>query len=183
MARRTYRDPVEEIWHACLRRIGWRVRRSRDAFAAWDGRGTLTIGAPETLDPDDSFAALVLHEICHALVQGPEALSLPDFGLDNTTDRDLVREQAALVVQAVLADRHGLRHLLFPTTVHRTFWEALPADPLGMDHPAVPLAREALARAAAPPWSPALEQALAATAAVRDAVAPHAAPGSAWRPT
>ena len=63
------------------------------------------------------------------LVQGETGFGKRDWGLDNTSDRDVVREHATLRVQAFLAARHGLRRVLAPTTDFRAFWEALPADP------------------------------------------------------
>ena len=49
------------------------------------------------LDADDSLAQLVLHEICHLLVQGPAHRDQNDWGLDNTgaSPFDEVRERVA----------------------------------------------------------------------------------------
>ena len=67
-----YQDPVDLIWLQTCRRWGWQIDRSNQVFAAWNGKGTLTIGTSETLDADDSLAQLILHEFCHAMVEGPE---------------------------------------------------------------------------------------------------------------
>ncbi|MEP7112338.1 MAG: YkgJ family cysteine cluster protein, partial [Ilumatobacteraceae bacterium] len=45
--------------------------------------GTLLIGTDETLDADDSLAQMIFHEICHAIVAGPENFGSTDWGLDN----------------------------------------------------------------------------------------------------
>src|SRR5690606_19417193 len=99
-------------------------------FASTDGRRRIVLGAPQTLDADDSLAQMILHELCHALVEGEEALDRPDWGLDNRTDRDLPRERACLRLQAALAAEHGLRTFLAPTTDHRPFYDSLPQAPL-----------------------------------------------------
>lgn len=69
---RVYRDPLDELWLACAAEVGLRVRRTADAYASTDGRGTLSISTPEHLDADDCLAQMVFHELCHALVQGPD---------------------------------------------------------------------------------------------------------------
>lgn len=177
-----YIDPLAQIWLDCAARVGLRVVRSADAYASYqppgDGRGTLTIGDDASLDPDDSLAQMIFHELCHSLVQGEDAFARADWGLDNQTDRDAWREHACLRVQAVLAARHGLRAFFAPTTDYRAdFWDRLPADPLAdRADPTVQHAIVALRRAATPPWSPALGDALAATARVAAAVTPTVQP-------
>src|SRR5438045_1562042 len=99
---------IERIWIDATARIGFRVQRTKDVYASTDGNGVIAVGADETLDDDDSLAQLVFHELCHALVQGPENLRVPDWGLDNTSDRDLVAEHACLRLQAHLADAQAL---------------------------------------------------------------------------
>jgi hypothetical protein len=166
-----YRHPfvdtrIERIWIDAAARVGLSVRRTQDAYATTDGSGIIEIGADETLDADDSVAQLVFHELCHALVQGPEKLRVPDWGLDNTSDRDLVDEHACLRLQAHLADAQALRALMTPTTISRAYYVALPAFPLdGADAAAVRAARGARWAADAP-WRAALDEALAATAAL-----------------
>jgi hypothetical protein len=157
---------IERVWIDAAARIGFRVVRTADAYATSDGRGIIAIGVGEVLDRDDAVAQLVFHELCHALTEGDAALALPDWGLDNTSGRDVVREHACLRLQAHLADAHGLRALMAPTTEYRAYHDALPDAPLGDgDDPAIAIAREAAARAAAPPWAAPLGDALAATAA------------------
>lgn len=162
-----YLDPLDAIWLTAARRIGYRVTRSQEVFAASDGRGVLTIGAPESLDADDCLAQMILHEFCHALIEGPNKREEPDWGLDNVSDRDVAREHACLRLQALLTDRVGLRHVLKPTTEFRSFYEALSDDPLKPDDDAsVRAANLGVGRAEQPPWAPHLAQALSATAKV-----------------
>ena len=115
----TYSDPLDVIWTQLAGHLGWRIERSTEVYAAWDGHGTLTLASSDTFDPDDSLAQMIFHEICHALVEGQERWSQPDWGLCNTDARDLAQEWAAVRVQAALADAHGLRKFLAPTTDHR----------------------------------------------------------------
>jgi hypothetical protein len=165
--RHRYHDPLAEIWLAAAARIGLRVTRTRDAYASTDGAGTLVLGDPDTLDPDDSLAQMIFHELCHSLVQGPGSFERPDWGLDNLGDDDVWREHACLRAQAVLAGRHGLRRFFAPTTDFRAFYDALPADVLQPRRdPSVVAAILAIERAGDPPWAPALGEALAATATI-----------------
>jgi hypothetical protein len=157
---------IEQIWIDAAARVGFRVERTGEAYASADGTGALLIGVAESLDDDDSVAQLVFHELCHALVQGEENLRLPDFGLDNTSDGDLVAEHACLRLQAHLADGQALRALMTPTTVSRAYYTALPAFPLDGDDEACRRAARAARWAATAPWKAALERALAETAQV-----------------
>ncbi|MCB9766154.1 MAG: YkgJ family cysteine cluster protein [Alphaproteobacteria bacterium] len=179
-----YVDPVDLIWLRTAGRLGMRVVRSDDVFASWDGAGTLTLSTPEHFDPDDSLAQMILHELCHALVMGPRAMKRVDWGLENVDDRHLVHEHACHRLQAALADRHGLRGFMGVTTQWRPYWDALPAHPLAPgDDPAIPLAQDGWRRATQGPWAEALEDALAATAAVAAAVRPFAPEDSLWART
>ncbi|HEU5058882.1 MAG TPA: YkgJ family cysteine cluster protein [Kofleriaceae bacterium] len=163
----SYRDPLDQIWLTTARRIGLTIERGDDVYASTDGRATLRIGAAPTLDPDDSLAQMIFHELCHSLVEGPDSFARPDWGLDNTSSRDELREHACLRLQAHLAARHGLRQVLAPTTDYRAYWDRLPADPLAPRRdPAVTAAVLGAQRAGRPPWAPHLEVALAATAEV-----------------
>jgi len=83
-----YVDPLTEVWLGAARRIGLRVVRTPDAYAATDGGGTLAIGTEATLDADDSLAQMIFHELCHSLVEGEESFTRPDWGLDNTLEPD-----------------------------------------------------------------------------------------------
>lgn len=168
-----YDDPLDRVWLTAAERVGLRVRRSADAFASTDGRGTLIIGSAETLDPDDCLAQMIFHELCHSLVQGPESFAQPDWGLDNEGARDLVREHACLRLQAFLSRRHGLRDVLAPTTEHRAFYDALGEDPLEGGDASVALARAGVSRAERDPWGPHLSAALEASAAIASVVSAH----------
>jgi hypothetical protein len=159
---------IDQIWIEAADRCGFRVERGDAAYASTDGRGVILIGVRAVLDADDCVAQLVLHEICHALVQGETNWGVPDWGLDNTTNRDDVREAACLRLQAQLSDRHGLRELMAPTTPWKTYYRELPPDPLqgrtDDENEAAALARTALALAAERGMEAALDQALARTA-------------------
>lgn len=173
-----YTDPLDLVWIRTAERIGWHVVRSDDVYAAFDGNGTLTVCHPGHFDPDDCMAQYILHEICHALVAGPEGCQLENFGLDNTSEVHLLWEQATHRVQAELTRRYGLRGMLRPNSEYRYYFDALPELPLFDDgDPAVPLAREGIRRADQGPWAQAILEALAATADIFRATAPFA-PGS-----
>jgi hypothetical protein len=185
-----YEDPLDRVWLVAAERLGFKVVRSADVYASTDGRRTIIVGTDEVLDPDDCLAQMILHELCHALVEGEDAEGQVDWGLDNQTDRHVAREHACLRLQAYLLGQHGLRGLLAPTTDYRAFWDALGEDPFavaaadgGRREPSCVAARAAAYRAARSPWSPHLAEALAATAAIARAVplaggASHAAPGA-----
>ncbi|MCB9680316.1 MAG: YkgJ family cysteine cluster protein [Alphaproteobacteria bacterium] len=180
-----YRDALDEVWHAALTRTGWNITISDNVYASWDGRTTLTVCPPEQYDPDDSLAQLILHELCHALVQGPANRKRVDWGLDNTDDDgSAVQEHACHRLQAALLDLYGLRELLAVTTDWRPYWEALPADPLAdATDPATALAVAAWPEALRGPLAAPLHAALRATADIADAVRPFAAADSLWART
>jgi hypothetical protein len=170
---------IAAIWRAAAEAVGFSVTRTRDAYATSDGRGTIAIGADDTLDADDAFAQLVFHELCHAVTEGEGALASPDWGLDNVAAH-VVREHACLRFAAHLAGRFGLRAAMAPTTEYRAYHDALPADPLAADaDPATPLAVATRARFDASPWRAPIEEALARTAALVAALHPT---GLAWGP-
>jgi hypothetical protein len=152
--------PLDEIWIAAAAKLELPVRRGGDAYVHFDGQ-TLHIATDEHLDADDTVAQLVLHELCHALVQGPAARRVPDWGLDNTNDRDEEREKAAVRLQAHLTGAWGLRAHLFPTTPVRVFFEALGDDAFAGRDESAELGRAAAERAAK--WAP-LHDALAKSA-------------------
>ncbi|MEZ4268075.1 MAG: hypothetical protein R3F39_17050 [Myxococcota bacterium] len=150
-----YDDPVDLIWLATAKALGIDVVRAPDAYASWDGRGTLTIATPAEMDPDDCLAQMIFHELCHALVEGPESLTRVDWGLENVDNRDAIREHATDRLQAALADRHGLRQFMAVTTDWRAYYDALPEDPLAPDNdPATPLAQAAYKAATTAPGPP-----------------------------
>ena len=166
-----YSDPLDLVWLSAAERLEMRVERSPGVYASWDGKSRLSLATPETLDADDSLAQLIFHEICHALVAGEDGRARPDWGLDNTSERDLVFEHACHRLQASLSQRFGLRHFFAVTTEWRPYWDALPEDPLAhSDDPALPIARRALARAGQPPFAAVLDDALQRTAEIADLV-------------
>jgi hypothetical protein len=167
-----YIDPMAQVWLTAARRIGLRVVRTSDAYAATDGSGVLAIGSDATLDADDSLAQMIFHELCHSLVEGEEAFARPDWGMNNTAPDHDWREHACLRVQWVLTGRHGLRTVFAPTTEFRAFWDRLSGDVLAeRTDPSVQAAIAGLSRVGRPPWAPTLESALAATAQIAEAAA------------
>jgi hypothetical protein len=178
-----YIDPLAQVWLAAARRIGLRVVRTPDAYAATDGRGTLAIGSTETLDADDSLAQMIFHELCHSLVEGEQSFTRADWGMDNTGPDHDWREHACLRVQWVLTGRHGLRTLFAPTTDFRiAFWDRLSGDVLAdRTERSTVAAITALRRADHPPWGPALGEALAASTQIACAVAPFGETGTLWQ--
>jgi Fe-S-cluster containining protein len=179
------RPDIEPIWIAAARELDLRVERTLDAYACSDGAGRILIGRDELLDADDSVAQLIFHELCHALCEGPERSTLPDWGLDNSGAGDVAREHACLRVQVQLASPHGLRALMAPTTEHRAYHDRLPVDPLraaevataGVSDAAaaddqdracqarsIALARGAIERAQGSRWGEVIDRALALTA-------------------
>lgn len=160
-----YADPLDEIWVGAARRLGVTVHRSDEAYAAYDGQGTLVIAAGD-LDGDDSLAQMIFHELCHALVAGPDGVSRRDWGLEDEDPDDTTLEYACHRLQAALADRHGLRGFFAVTTDHRAHWDALPEQPLLGDGPGAELARAAMLEATRGSWAETLEAALGATASV-----------------
>jgi hypothetical protein len=172
-----YVDPLSHIWLTAASELGLTVRRSLHGYATTDGNGNLSIAPDGELDADDCLAQIILHELCHALVQGPTSFSLPDWGLSNEPEEaeargERIREYACLRVQAALLRPHGLRRLLGPTTDFRAYYDGLGPDPLtdGAFEPSQGLAREALARAMRPPYRRPLATALRATAEVHAAL-------------
>jgi hypothetical protein len=169
---------IDRVWRDAASRCGFRVERGDAAYASTDGRGTILVGSPETLDDDDSLCQLVLHELCHALVQGEQSWTQVDWGLCNTDDRDDVNEAACLRLQAHLATAHGLRRELCPTTSWRTYYQTLPPDPLDpadlTEQPPCERARSGAALAERRGLASVIYEALAATAALLAARRPTA---------
>lgn len=145
-----------------------------------DGTGLLELGPKDTLDADDSAAQMIFHEICHWITNGEDSFTLRDWGFPLDDELDW-REHACLRLQAALADRHGLRRVLAPTSPFREYYDQLPDDPFaplpGEPHveSILTLAREAHARAFGPPWGVHLLAALDATAQIERTVAPFLA--------
>ena len=177
----SYQDPLELIWLRCVERLGWRLERSSEVFASWDGHGTLTLSDQANMDPDDTLAQLIFHEVCHALVEGPNGWAQPDWGLENIDARHLVNELACHRAQAALSTPYGLRGFLAVTTDWRPHYDALPKEPMApcafagaLDEQARGLAQAGLKRAQSEPWQSTLSEALSATQALVKLTAPFA---------
>lgn len=172
-----YQDPLDAIWLSTAQSIGLRVRRSSDAYASTDGRGELVLSDKAGMDPDDCLPQMVLHEICHFLVSGPNSFAWVDWGLDNEGQRDDVFEHACLRLQAALLDPRGLRQVLAPTTDFRAYYDALPHDPFSttdaQQNEAVVRALAGYSRRHRRPVGEHLDRALDATAAIALAAAPY----------
>lgn len=180
-----YDDPLSLIWLHAAGQMGLRVERSSEVNASWDGAGVLTIGTPETLDPDDSLAQMILHEVCHALIEGPQSLHQLDWGLPSMGAENRVHEHACLRLQAALADQVGLRDFLAATTMFRKYYDRLSSDPFSpiegaSDDPAIPLARIGWQRAKESPWAAPLDLALRKTAELARLLRGVTTEGSLW---
>jgi hypothetical protein len=103
--------------------------------------------------------------------------------MDNTGPDHDWREHACLRVQWVLTGRYGLRAVFAPTTEFRTsFWDRLSGDVLAdRTERSVVAAITALRRSEHPPWSPALREALEASARIAEASAPFGDAGTLWQ--
>lgn len=175
-----YQDPLELIWRHCAERVGFRVVRTPDAYASYDGKGQILIATGDQFDPDDNLGQMILHELCHALTEGDEGESRVDWGLDNTRMGNPWREHACLRAQAWLADQWGLRDFFAPTTDYRvSFWEDLEKDPLsapasegGFRERSVVYARKAIWRSRLPRWANPLHEAFTRTRQLADTLSP-----------
>lgn len=113
---------TDPLWVALLEQAGFRLARRSTSYVWYDGRGEVAIAPDEELDADDTLAQIILHEMIHLLVQGEEARSMPDWGLDNLTESDAYLEEAALVMQLRLLRQWGLEAVLVPTTDFRPYY-------------------------------------------------------------
>lgn len=166
----SYQDPLDAIWIAAAERMGLKVQRGPDSYATTDGAGTLTLTESAGMDPDDCLAQMILHEICHFMVQGPASIGWVDWGLDNEGTIHTEFEHACLRLQAALLTPLGLRRALAPTTDFRVYYDALPPDPFAERSPeereSITRARAAYARRSRPPFRQHLEGALHATSRI-----------------
>lgn len=176
-----YSDPLDMVWIHAARQMGMRIERSDEMNASWDGQGVLTIGTPESLDSDDCLAQIILHEACHALCEGPESITKPDWGLESFNPEKKVNEHACLRLQAALADRYGLRDFFAATTVFRNYYDRIPDDPMADDgDPAVAIAAAAWEAACNGPWAEPLDSALRLTREMADLMQGVTDAGSLW---
>jgi hypothetical protein len=175
--RSRYLDPVELIWLATARRLGLTVRRDPAIFSRVDGSGMLWLGPRDDLDPDDTVCQMLFHELCHWITNGVESAKLEDWGFP-LDDADDPREFACLRLGASLADAHGLRGMFGPTGKYRAYFDRIGPDPLApLDDTAweaeiVRLAAAAIDTSRLPPFQPAVDDALRATAAIRGVLGP-----------
>ena len=176
-----YADPIDLIWLDIAQELGFRIHRSDEAYASFDGCGRMTICTDAEFDPDDSLAQMILHEICHALVGGRNALKTPDWGLTSDQGDDLNKEHATHRLQASFCDKFGLRELFAVTTQWRPHYDSLGPEPLRGDKPSVAMAKQGLENARAWNWENHILRGLKATAAVAEIVRPFAPVESTWR--
>lgn len=178
---RTYQDPLDLIWLHAAKEVDINVVRDEEVFAAWDGQGTLKIGVPASLDADDCLAQMIFHELCHALIEGPDKLSTPDWGLEMDNQEHLIHEHAALRLQAKLADQYQLRLFLASTTEFRTYYDQLESDPFeGLTDPSIKLAKAAWERATTGQWGQTIARALQRTQKLFQVVTELAPADSLW---
>lgn len=123
-----YEDPLDLIWLECVHQLGWQVKRSHDVFASWNGAKTLTLGRASDLDLDDHLGQLILHELCHALIEGESGEAQVDWGLENIDSRHLVNELACHRLQAFFADRINARSFFAVTTDWRPYYDQIPSS-------------------------------------------------------
>lgn len=122
---------LDDAWTQGFHSLSARIERSDACFVAWLSENhTLLVANEPELDADDTLAQIILHEVCHHLVEGPQSWDQDDWGLNNQTEDDVAREYAALRLQAALLHTPRLRRYLQPTTDHRWFYETLADDPL-----------------------------------------------------
>ena len=176
-----YQDPLSLIWLRLAATLGIKVIRDDTVFASYDGKGTLLIATDGMLDPDDTLAQMVFHELCHSLIMGKDSMRKEDWGLDNTSETHLVHEHASHRLQAHWAGDYGLRTFLAVTTDHRPHYDALPDAPLrpGKD-PSINMARLALTDARERGWWEPICDALKNTAALAASIREVTPEGSLW---
>jgi hypothetical protein len=172
--RSRYTDPLELVWLATCRRLGLTIRRNPAVFSMTDGSGLLELGPRDALDPDDTAAQQIFHEICHWITNGEAAFHHRDWGLPLTDEYD-ERELACLRVQAAIAGRYGVRQMFGPTGVFRQYYDRIPDDPLApFEDPreagVCALARAGIERSKGPPWAGPLHEAFTATVRIREVV-------------
>lgn len=175
-----YLDPLELVWLATARRLGLTVRRDPSIFSRTDGSGMLWLGPRADLDADDTLCQMLFHEICHWATNGVASFQAEDWGFP-LQDYDDPREFGTLRLQAWWADRHGLRTMFGPTGKYREYFDRIapgqggaltPLDDSPGEARILAIAHQAIAVASAPPFAPVVDEALAATAAIKKVVTP-----------
>lgn len=178
--RARYTDPYDLIWLATAKRLGLVIRRDPTIFSKTLGDGVLWLGPRDDLDPDDTLAQMLFHELCHWFTNGIDTLGAADWGFD-LGDEDDPLEFGCLRLQAWLADRHGLRSMFGPTGKFRGYFDRIPADPLQpldaskSEAEIIDIAKRAIATSQLEPHQGIVDAALAATASIRRSLAPFAA--------
>lgn len=163
-----YVDPLELVWLSAARQLGLVVRRDESIFSMTDGAGLLALGPRADLDPDDTLAQMVFHELCHWITNGLDSYAARDWGFP-LDDPDDLREYACQRMQAALADDFGLRRFFGPTGMFREYYDQIPADPFAPldDSPREAWicadGRRAYDDALGEPWGDVLRAALGAT--------------------
>jgi hypothetical protein len=175
--RAQYVDPYEVIWLATARRLGLTIGRDPAIFSLTLGDGKLWLGPRHDLDPDDTLAQMLFHELCHWFTNGIETFHQADWGFDLGDDDD-PREFGCLRLQAWLADRYDLRAMFSPTGKFRAYFDRIPLDPLAPldDGPSeaetIAIARRAIATSRLEPYAGLVDSALEATARLRATLTP-----------
>jgi hypothetical protein len=109
--------------------------------------------------------------IQYRLCEGPESLLRLDWGLESFDPAKKAHEHACLRLQAALADQYGMRSFFASTTMFRSYYDRLPAEPLAAgDDPAIAQAKAGWGRAHDGPWAAALREALDRTAQIARAL-------------
>lgn len=178
-----YLDPLDAIWLHALAQMGLEVRRSSEVFAALGEGRLLHIGETPTLDDDDCLAQLLVHEVCHSLIEGPDSLDKADWGIDSSQPGAIEHEWAALRLQAALLRPWGLEAMLAPTTEHRAYYFRHLHSPLGGEgnegdarqRRVIAWAQTGLHRSRHSPWAPHLTRALEVTATIARCVSDYGA--------
>jgi hypothetical protein len=114
---------------AVARVFGFELLREAGAYVSYQGDSVIRVAPYEDLDPDDTLGQMVVHELCHYFVEGPQSREQWDWGLCNDGEEDEPAELAAIRVQAALLEDFGLRAALGPTTDFRFEYDLL-ASPL-----------------------------------------------------
>ncbi len=176
-----YLDPLELIWLSCCKQLGLHIRRDPDIFSMTDGTGLLALGPRSDLDPDDTVCQMVFHELCHWITNGTDTFFERDWGFEVGADLDH-REHACQRLQAALADPHGLRDVMAPTGLFRQYYDQIPANPFApiegdeaWETEVIRIAEEAYERANQAPFADPIQQALRATASLRELIQPFLA--------